>query len=862
MMSAAPPQHLRHELDKEVSVLCGLLEQAPLPSYILDLQGVVLYANRPGNELLGRGQTGCLGLNLVHAVYPADRDEARWLAEALLDGRGPSYRAEHRFVDANNRRLWVSISVSLLNDRSGQPKYLWLQAADIEEQKTAALGLAAAERRWSFALESAGQGVWESDLERGTVYYSPSWKRMRGYGADEEVDSSREAWIERVHPLDRDRVRIHLLQTDQLTRNVFEYRERHREGHYFWVQSRGAPVEFDEQGRPVRIIGTDTDITELKRAEARSQSLAKRLELALSVSRIGVFETDLASGALNYDRRLREIYGFDQDTPLTVEDFKAALFPDDAENILLANADAIRRRGDFSSAFRIVRIDGQVRTLMSHVTYFEDEGSEKLIGTNWDITDEVELRESLLRANRLAETRNAELQIAKDQIERQALTDPLTELPNRRFLEQLLGDLGRDEQLPTSILHLDLDHFKEINDGAGHFAGDAVLKHAARIISAQITPAEFVARSGGDEFVIVCPGVSDWAHLKSLARRILSALATPFHFSGRPLRLGASIGIATQNKDDRSLDLLLGDADAALYRAKAGGGGRYEFFTDDLRLEIEVSRRTSEELGQAIQDRQFVPYYQPIVDARTHEVVSLEALARWHHPERGVLAPSQFMKLAEERHVISIIDRMILEQAVDHMRDWRSKGLMIPSVSVNVSLNRLSDPELIHSLQKLDFEPGSLSFELLESIFLDDERDDFSANIEGIREMGIGIDIDDFGTGHTSFLSLFRLNPRRFKIDRQLVQPIIESQEKRAVVKSIIGMGKTLGLKVVAEGVETRAHANLLRRLGCDYLQGYAFAKPMSARDLETWLGTWDPAARLKKNIGSRGDAPIAHPCR
>ncbi|QYO75191.1 PAS domain-containing protein [Devosia salina] len=175
MMQVTASQNLGQELDDDFGILSRLLDQAPLPSYILDLRGVVLYANGPGDELLGRGRTGCLGLNLVQAVYPADRDEAQWLTEALLEGRRPSYRAEHRFVDANNRRLWVSISVSLLNDSSGQPKYLWLQAADIEEQKNAALGLAAAERRWSFALESAGQGVWESDLERGTVFYSPSW---------------------------------------------------------------------------------------------------------------------------------------------------------------------------------------------------------------------------------------------------------------------------------------------------------------------------------------------------------------------------------------------------------------------------------------------------------------------------------------------------------------------------------------------------------------------------------------------------------------------------------------------------------------------------------------------------------------
>ncbi|WP_375597181.1 EAL domain-containing protein [Devosia sp. Naph2] len=824
------------EFSQDVATLARLLDQAPLPSYILDLNGVVLFANRPGDILLAREQNGCRGLNLEKTVYPPDLDEARWMAEALLEGRHPAYRAEHRLIDANGRRFWAAISLSLLNDCSGQPRYLWLQAADIDAQKTAALELADAEKRWSIALESAGQGVWESDLRAGRVYYSPTWKRLRGYEPDEEVDGSREAWLERVHPLDLERVKLHMLRADQLPRNVFEYRERHRNGHYIWIQSRGAPVEFDTNGRPIRFIGTDTDVTELKRTEALSQSLAKRLELALSVSRIGVFEHDVITGGLEFDQRLREIYGFGPYCPISSDDFERAVHPEDLARVLAANAELLVRRGEHSSSFRIIRSDGDVRTLTSHVTFSEDgEGNPKIIGTSWDITDEVRLHEELVAANQLAEARNADLQIAKDQIEKQALTDALTELPNRRFLEQVLGNLARD-QMATSILHIDLDNFKEINDTAGHMAGDAVLKRAASVISSKVTPAQFVARTGGDEFVIVCPGIVDTARLERLARDIIDALASPFQFGGHPLRLGASIGIACQSRGNGTLDRLLGDADAALYRAKKGGGSRFELFTDVLRTEIEVARRTSEEVLEAIDRRQFVPFYQPIVDARTHAVVSLEALARWHHPVQGMLPPARFMKAAEDRQVLSVIDAMILEQAVADLKAWRKQGITIPSVSVNVSFNRLADEQLIGALDKLDFEPGTLSFELLESIFLDDDNDEFCANIEGIRKMGIGIDIDDFGTGHTSFLSLFRLNPRRFKIDRQLVQPIIESQEKRAVVSSIIGVGKTLGLKVVAEGVETQAHANLLRRLGCDYLQGYAFARPMPAEELQAWM--------------------------
>lgn len=829
--------------DARIDTLSSLLDQAPVPSFILDLSGTVLYANAPGSGLLGRASEGCLGLCLQEVVYEADRDEAYWLAEGLIEG-SPSYSAEHRFVDKSGRCFWVTIALSLIRCDGGHAQYLWLQAIDIDTQKRAELALAESERRWNFALESAGQGVWEADLTQKSsgnrVYYSPTWRKMRGFGLNEVVDSSETAWLERVHPQDRERVGLHILQAGQLPRKVFEYRERHQDGHYIWIQSRGAPVEFDTNGRPTKLIGTDTDVTELKKIENRSKSLAQRLELALSVSKIGVFETDVETKQVLCDAYILKILGLPEDRLVISQDeFARTLHPDDAKELLAADAEAIANRSAFASTFRIIRPNGEVRTVASHTTYFEDEdGASKLIGTNWDITDDVALHESLLSANQLADVRYAELEIAKRKLERQALLDPLTGLPNRRYLEDVLDKLADEEGTAVSVLHMDLDRFKQINDNMGHIAGDLVLRHVAQLLERLATPARFVARVGGDEFVIVCPGQRDHDQLACFAEVLCVGLQQPFQCQGRPLRLGGSIGIAVHDEGRLDSGRLLLNADAALYRAKAEGRNRYEIFTSKLRREIEFAKRTADEVLTAVEERQFVPYYQPVVDAKTFNLAGVEALARWRHPVRGMLAPAAFLKSAEELKILAKIDAMILDQAVSDLKNWHVEGLSVPSVSVNVSFKRLKEADLVASLKNLSFAPGTLNFELLESIFLDDDDDGFCANIAGIRALGIGIDIDDFGTGHTSFLSLFRLNPRRFKIDRQLVAPIVESREKRTIVKSIIGIGKTLGIDVVAEGVETMEHADVLRRLGCDYLQGYAFGKPMPASELGAWCAS------------------------
>ncbi|TIN27308.1 MAG: EAL domain-containing protein [Mesorhizobium sp.] len=561
---------------------------------------------------------------------------------------------------------------------------------------------------------------------------------------------------------------------------------------------------------------------------AELRRLSGRLELALEASGIGVWEHDLATNEMVWDDRVNEIYGKPADgKPRGYDDWAQTIHPEDIERAKRDFDSATAKKGLYSSQYRLLRPDGTVRHVRTRASFFQDiDGTPKLIGAEWDVTSDVLLNESLVHERQLSEANNAELKLAKAHIEHAALHDSLTGLPNRRYLDELLAENSEPDR-HTALLHLDLDRFKQINDTLGHAAGDAMLVHASNVIKANAGAADFVARIGGDEFIVVSQGRDD-DQLSALADRIIEAMRQPVDFRGHPCRFGVSIGIAANSGVDARQ--LLVNADLALYRAKSRGRNRYEFFNEELQSEIVRTKQTADEILSGLERHEFTAYYQPQFDARTLEIVGVEALSRWKHPRRGILAPDAYLKVAEELNVVALIDRIVLKHALENFERWSRSHLNIPRVSVNVSARRLEDKDLIEGLRKLAIKPGTVSFELVESIFLDENDDLVTWNIEHIKDLGIDIEIDDFGTGHASIVSLLKLRPRRLKIDRQLITPITGSMAQRHLVASIIEIGKSLGIEVVAEGVETMEHARILKELGCDILQGYFFGRPMEAK--------------------------------
>lgn len=571
----------------------------------------------------------------------------------------------------------------------------------------------------------------------------------------------------------------------------------------------------------------------LHEREEDLRAMSHRLGVALESSRIGVWELDVATGAMHWDERIYQLYGLPADMPVSMEQWRSMVPAEDAREIERTMREAIDRKGSYTGQFRVKRPnDGKVLHMRTVGTsYCGGDGTLKILGVNWDVTEDVILQDNLRAAQKRTEEQNAALESARKRMEHNALHDALTGLPNRRYLDQRLATLDvldRPGQQLT-VLHMDLDRFKEINDTMGHGAGDAILRNVASALRANVRDEDFVARIGGDEFVIVCFGYPGQDDFGSLGQRLIAAVNTPVLYNDHECRVGASIGIAAKTEAQLAAEQVLVNADIALYEAKRRGRNRVEFFNDHLRARTINIKQTADAILRSLGDNDFVAFYQPQFDARTLEINGVEALARWNHPQQGLLPPSAFLEIAESLNVVAQIDASILDQSLLQLTRWRAADLGIEHVSVNISAQRLFEDRLVSHLESLSLKPGSLSFELLESISFDDKADAVAESLARIRAHGIAIEIDDFGTGYASILSLIKLSPSRLKIDRQLVAPIVDNPAQRRLISSIVDIGRSFGVGIVAEGVETMEHAAILRDLGCHTLQGFALARPMSA---------------------------------
>ncbi|WP_449393496.1 bifunctional diguanylate cyclase/phosphodiesterase [Devosia riboflavina] len=581
-------------------------------------------------------------------------------------------------------------------------------------------------------------------------------------------------------------------------------------------------------------------IAQLRARETELTQQTQRLNLALETSKVGLWELDLATGEEVWDARTNEIYGMSADSGGRTHDhWQKVVHPDDKSRAEGEFRTSIAN-GRYQSDYRVVLADGTTRHIRSIAVLYSAGGEDdRVMGINWDVTADVALSEDLRRAKALTEARNSELEAARVRIEHNALHDSLTGLPNRRYLDETLrsnasGGYGNTGTI--ALLHIDLDRFKQINDTLGHAAGDAMLIHASKVLRESCRDTDFVARIGGDEFVVVSSNDHGEEGLARLAGRLVEAMRKPVMHQGHECRCGVSVGIATGMVPAIDVEQLLINADIALYRAKDRGRNRFEFFSAALQAEVINTKRVADEILNSLEHHDFIAHYQPQFCAKTLDVVGVEALARWRHPTLGLRSPDSFMEIAEELSVVAAIDHAILEQSLVDLERWDRLGLRVPRVSVNVSQRRLHDENLVTALREMDLPEGRIAFELVESIYLDESDGVIAWNIEQIKALGIDVEIDDFGTGYASIVSLQKLHPRRLKIDRQLVDPIITEPSQRRLVASIVDIGKAMDIEIVAEGVETMEHARILRDLGCDILQGYAFARPMSRDALEAFL--------------------------
>ena len=445
---------------------------------------------------------------------------------------------------------------------------------------------------------------------------------------------------------------------------------------------------------------------------------------------------------------------------------------------------------------------------------------------------------------------NRKLQSANDELRKHAFQDPLTGLPNRLLFEDRLAHAVlrterklANEHVKIAVIFVDLDSFKPVNDSFGHAAGDALLCEAAWRLQDEARDADSVARIGGDEFLVLVEDIDDAEGAASLAKRLAAALSRPFAVAGNEVHISASIGVSLY-PDNGPPDKLIARADAAMYAAKRNGGGSYVLFEPHMDAGALEQMSLQSDLRRALDGHQLELYYQPKVDARRGRITGVEALARWNHPERGVLSPGIFIPLAERFGLISRLGDWVIEEACRQLRSWADVGVRM-RVSVNVSAYQLRDEKLARQvermLQQYAIDPDQFLVEITESTAMEDLRTT-QRTFDSLARIGVFLSIDDFGTGYSSLSYLRQLPARQLKIDRSFIKDLEASADARAVVAAVVSLAHALELRVVAEGVETQAQGEILTTMGCDELQGYYFAHPMPAPMLLQWVKGEMPA--------------------
>ncbi len=460
---------------------------------------------------------------------------------------------------------------------------------------------------------------------------------------------------------------------------------------------------------------------------------------------------------------------------------------------------------------RYIRSDGEFVWARTRVSVTEDDGVALAITHIEDVTDQ---------------------RIAAERLTHAATHDDLTELPNRSALVERLDQLlAAAEPGQVSVLFIDLDNFKVVNDSLGHGVGDELLREVARRLRRVVRDGDRLARFGGDEFVVFVDGGVDAA---VIADRVRRAVQRPIAIDGHELVVTASIGFAVNVTSDLTADALLRDADAAMYRAKAGGRDRVEAFTEATRTASLAALQMSSELRRGLDLGEVVPYFQPIVDLAGGEVLGFEVLARWLHPERGLLTPPQFLPIAEESGLIADLGGRVLRDSLAQLALWRARGYGFAScsLSVNVATQQLVDGRFLElvadALAESGIEADSLWLEITETALMADTVSAGRA-LRDLRSLGLHLSVDDFGTGYSSLTYLKRFPVEAIKVDRSFVSGLGLESDDTSIVEAVVRLGHSLGLTVVAEGVETPLQLNRLRELGCDRAQGYLFGRPRPA---------------------------------
>lgn len=648
---------------------------------------------------------------------------------------------------------------------------------------------------------------------------NPAFCRILGYSAKELLSRP---YMDFVHPDDFQSTRNEAEK--QLAGGItLEYENRwlHKDGRIVWLSWHSV---FDRELNTHYAVAND--ITERKRVAAKMARTQLMMERTERVARTGSWEWDVESDVVTWSAETYRFFGRDPALGIpNLEGQKVLYTPEDTQLLLETVTKALSDGLPYDIELCGVRPNGEKRYCQIRGFPERDDSGKivRLAGSLQDITERKQ---------------------AEELIWKQANFDELTQLPNRRlFHDRLKQEIKKAHRAHSqlALLFIDLDEFKEVNDTLGHATGDMLLVQAATRIGSCVRETDTVARLGGDEFTVVLTDVHDISNIERVATAVLKCLLEPFHLGDHTVNISASLGITLYPNDGTDSNELLKSADQAMYAAKRLGRNRFNYFKPSLQEAALNRSRLIKDLRQALAEQQFRVHFQPIVELASGRIQKVEALVRWQHPQRGMVSPAEFIPLAEETSLINEIGDWVFKESVRCALRWReSFGVDLP-ISINKSPVQFSkhghdDPWLAY-LQKAGLPAQNIMIEITENFLLNSETPIID-NFIAYRDCGMQVAIDDFGTGYSSLAYLKKFDIDFLKIDRSFVQNLAPGTSDMALSEAIIVMAHKLGLRVIAEGVETVEQRDLLIAAGCDFAQGYLFSRPVPAEEIEKLLPT------------------------
>lgn len=742
------------------------------------------------------------------------------LAECFTKG-AEHFLLEHRLLHQRGHYIWVKAQASIFYDSSGRAVRVMGAHIDISELKAAANQLTKEKdqanklaTRNDTILSTISDGIIEFNIDAQQVYSNKAASQMLGFSSKDMLGKTAVSTWQYAHPMgeicceDDCDIKMVLRTGEPISGDDWFIRT---DDTFIPVHRKIAPILND--GKITGAVMSFYDISKQMEDERSIKLSAAVYENTAE----GIMITDSENKIVSVNKGFEEITGYSSsevigNAPKVLSSGKTDPFIyDDMWH-------SLQKKGYWKGEVENRKKNGSVYTeLLSITTLIDDFGELYYIGVLNDVSQEKRTQEQLIEL---------------------ANHDRLTGIPNKFFFESIVSHLlSRDKRRNkrSALLYLDMDRFKNINDSMGHDYGDKLIIECASRLNSQVRDMDYCARLGGDEFAIFVDDFETEDEVFALANRLISMISEPYNLHGCTAHVGLSIGVSFYPQDGQSLDELKVASDAALYRAKADGRGVYRTYSTEMSYMAKERHELENLLREAMDNEDLELHYQPQVEMTTGKVVGYEALARWTHPERGVISPVDFIPLAEETGLIIALGQWALDEAASQIREWLDNDMSPGYIAVNISALQLARSDLVTDVKgvvnKYKIPPSSIELEITESFMVHNPQKAADV-LHQLKALGVRISIDDFGTGFSSLGYIKNLPFDCIKIDQSFVKGIIDNKSDRSLVTAIIAMSEGLGLDVIAEGVETEEHAELLKRYGCRIAQGWLYGRPEPREEL------------------------------